>query len=129
MKQLAIAYVLFVAACGGKASGTTTDPCADPCKDKSGGAPDIAEVVTLDSLENGDVACYVNFTRGDGTTDTLHGSFELCAGGADDASALIGARVTYTTEKGNVIAESCQGNPECPDHEEVDLVSSITAAD
>lgn len=126
MKHLAIAFVLFVAACGGKSSGTTTtDPCKDPCKDKVDGDPPAAEIVTLNSLEQGDTSCGVQFTRGDGSEGFLDGDFELCPGGANDATGLIGQPVRFTIEMGNVMAASCEGDPECPDTETVEIVMTI----
>ena len=81
----------------------------------------------LIALQPGDAACYVELeTSGDPVS--LPGSFELCAGGSADATALIGATVEYTTERGKILAPSCQGSPDCPDAEEVDLVTTITAA-
>lgn len=63
-----------------------------------------------------------------GQEQSLEGDFDLCAGGAKDATALVGKQVTYTTRKANVQAASCEGNPECTDSDEVDLVITITEA-
>lgn len=131
MHRLAILLVLLAAACGGKTQGVK-DPCADPCKGNTGGddTPEPAgETVELNSLDAGDTSCGVQVTRGDGTEAYLDGDFELCEGGANDATALVGQRVVITTERGNVMAESCEGDPECTETEEVDIVTSITAAE
>lgn len=84
-------------------------------------------VGTLKDLQNGDRACYV-VIEVDGAEQSIEGDFDLCAGGPKDATALIGKRVTYTTEKAKVQAASCEGNPDCTDSDEVDLVTSISAA-
>ena len=44
------------------------------------------------------------------------------------ATALVGQRVTVTTRKANVLAASCQGDVDCGQSDEVDLVETITAA-
>jgi hypothetical protein len=83
--------------------------------------------VTLEALEPGDRACYVVVATPAGER-SLEGDFDLCPGGAHDASALIGRRVTYTTKKANVLAASCQGAPDCTESDEVDLVVTLQAA-
>jgi hypothetical protein len=82
---------------------------------------------TLVSLVAGDRACYVELTFPGGGA-TLPGDFELCPGGPKDASAFIGKVVTYTTEKSNIQAASCEGNDSCTESEEVDLVISLADA-
>ncbi len=121
MRSSLLLVVILAAACGGKAK--TTTPIAG-----SGGTPSAAAAaVTLKELQNGDAACYVVVV--DGTEEkSLPGDFELCKGGAHDASALIGKRVTFTTEKQNVLAASCQGDVDCGKSDQVDLVTTITAA-
>lgn len=128
-----LAIVLLAAACGGKTQGIK-DPCADPCADpcKAGEpvtAPATNEVVTLVNLENGDRACYVYFQREDGTEVSFEGDFTLCPNNERDASTLIGAKVTYRTEKANVLAASCEGDIDCGESDEVDLVVEINAAE
>jgi hypothetical protein len=76
----------------------------------------------LVSLQNGDAACYVE-VEGAGGLQTHHGDFDLC----QSATALIGAEVALEFGTGRVIAPSCQGDPECPDSIEVQLVVGITA--
>ena len=119
MRSSLLLAVLVAAACGGNAK--TTTPIAG-----SGGTPSAA-AVTLKELQNGDAACYVVVV--DGTEEkSLPGDFELCKGGAHDASALIGKHVTFKTEKQNVLAASCQGDVDCGKSDQVDLVTTITAA-
>lgn len=124
-----LAIVLLAAACGGKTQDVK-DPCADPCKGNQGGTePAAPEVVTLVNLENGDRACYVYFQREDGTEVSFEGDFGLCPNGEIDASTLIGAQVTYRTERANVLAASCEGDIDCGESDEVDLVVEINAAE
>ena len=107
--------VLTLIACGGKAAA----PAAP--------APAAGPSGTLKELQNGDRACYV-VVDVDGADQSIEGDFELCPGASKDASALIGQRVTWTTEKAKVQAASCEGNPDCADSDEVDLIVTITAA-
>lgn len=86
-------------------------------------APAAAATVTLKDLQNGDRACYVVYEQ-DGEEVSQEGSFELCS----DARALIGKQVTFTTEKANVLAASCEGDVDCGKSDEVDLIVTITAA-
>jgi hypothetical protein len=81
---------------------------------------------TLVNLEAGDVACYVEIHDG-AEPLYLDGDFELCPGGAMDASGLVGKPITYTTETAQVMAGSCEGNPDCTDTEEVAIVVGIEA--
>jgi len=113
--------MFLVAACGG----------GPPVANTGGGGgagPGPAGTVTLKELQNGDRACYVLFTTDKGEDKTIEGAFELCAGGAKDASALAGKKVTYRTEKANVLAASCQGDVDCGKSDRVDLIIEITAA-
>nr|WP_315486201.1 hypothetical protein [uncultured Undibacterium sp.] len=84
-------------------------------------------VFTLKALINGDRACYVVLANKAGEKER-EGAFELCAGGPNDASALIGKRVTFTTERAKVTAASCAGNIDCGKSDVVNLIVSLTAA-
>lgn len=87
-----------------------------------------AEEGELKGLEAGDVACYVELVV-DGEERFLHGDFELCPGGGADASGLIGQRVRFTTTSTQVQADSCEGDPECTDTQEVPLVVTLEGVD
>lgn len=118
---IAISLLALVAACAKHPAAATT-----PSGGAGGGA--AAAPVTLVRLENGDRACYVIYKGADGEEKSQEGSFDLCEGGSQDATALIGKQVTFTTAQGKVQAASCEGNPECSDSDVVELVMSITAA-
>ncbi len=107
--------VLILTACGGKAAAPATP------------APAGGPTGTLKELQNGDRACYV-VVEVDGAEQSIEGDFELCPGAGRDASGLIGQRVTWTTEPAKVQAASCEGDPDCADSDEVDLIVTITAA-
>lgn len=81
--------------------------------------------LTLVRLENGDAACYVVVRTADGAEVSHPGDFELCPGGGKDASKHVGKEVELETRKERILADSCQGNPECPDSEEVELVVRV----
>ena len=116
MKHASLLLILLAAtACGGSK------------KTPAGPAPSAGPVGTLDELQNGDRACYVVVTT-DAGQQSIEGDFDLCPGGERDASALIGQRVTWTTEKAKVLAADCEGDVDCGRSDEVDLVTAITAA-
>lgn len=120
LRMLLISTVL--AACSSKAPtpvGSGTTPAAGPAQPSA--------TLTLKELVNGDRACYVHVTTASGE-QSLEGDFELCPGGARDASALIGKAIVVTTKKENVLAASCQGDVDCGKSDEVDLVTSIAPA-
>jgi len=83
--------------------------------------PATALTGVLDDLQNGDAACYVLYVDGTGVERHWYGDFDLC--GLD---ALKGKQVVVTMGRGNVIAGSCEGDPECADSERVDLCRTIT---
>ena len=124
MSKLAAVLLLAVAACGGKAA-TTSTPTSAPAEAAPAGQ---VGPVTLVSLQNGDRACHVAFTAADGTGSLIEGDVERCPGMSKVASSLIGWPIVYTTEKANVLAESCQGDVACGKSDQVDLVVTITAA-
>lgn len=76
---------------------------------------------TLLTLENGDIACYVLIQNDAGEEQTFDGDFDLCG----TKMGLVGKKVSLVTQKANVQAGSCEGNPDCTDTEEVDLVVEI----
>ena len=77
----------------------------------------------LRSAESGDVACYLSLEDGDGAPFTEMANFELC----ETATGLIGREVKLEYVKGTVLADSCQGDPECQDSQAAILVSKLTA--
>ena len=78
-------------------------------------APEAPKVV---SLQAGDIACYVELDYGN-RTDSLLADFEICE------QPLVGKRISFETRKENVMAASCEGDPECGDSEQVDLITSV----
>ncbi|AKS40446.1 hypothetical protein [Wenzhouxiangella marina] len=69
------------------------------------------------SLTMGDRACYLQLETRDGQTVDYLADFEMCERGA-----LIGETVQLILEPARVAAASCEGDPECPDSERVELV-------
>lgn len=120
-KVLLVSAALAFVACGGKSTPTTADPCSDPCKDKD----PVAPTWTLVEVSQGDAACYVVVRGDDGAEVTHPGTFDLCT---PENEALMGSPVTLTIEKIDMMAASCDGDPECPDTESVDAVTAINAA-
>ena len=72
---------------------------------------------TVQSLNMGDRACYVEVVNDQGEQFTEFANFEICE------QNLVGKRVQFTYELDNIQAASCQGNPDCPDTERVMLIT------
>jgi hypothetical protein len=121
MIKLAV-LVMALAACGGGNAQTTsnTGPTGEPPPSTA------AEEWTLVSITNADTSCGIELQGADGQSKYFDGSYDFCPGGPRDAAGLVGKKVTITTEKGNVMAAECEGNPDCGKSEEVDIVESIT---
>ena len=118
-----LAALVLCAACGG-----AQKPPPPPEHDDAPTLPHhVEDVTTLVKLERGDVACYVTIQTQAGR-QTRMGDFDLCPEGTYDATPLIGQHVKFATRKDKVMAASCQGNPDCPDSESVDLVVAIVPA-
>ena len=79
--------------------------------------------VTLKNLTAGDRGCYVEVSDAAGATQEHLASFEVC-----ERTELVGQRVTLEIRTESVAAESCQGDPECTQSEQVPLVVTITPA-
>lgn len=119
----------FVLACSGEvtvdglddAAPEAAEPTPEPAPEPAAAAP------VLVSLTAGDVACYAELSEG-GNTRSAMADFAVCPGGEADASALIGKPVAFTTRPEKVLADSCQGDPECTDSQTVDLIVTLTGA-
>ena len=84
-------------------------------------APSGPPAVLLKGVQAGDAACYLEVESA-GSPQTLMADFELCPGGGQDLTGRIGQSVHLETRKENVMADSCQGDPECTETKEVELV-------
>lgn len=124
-----LALLLSLAACGTSKSSSTTTTTTTTAIGSGGAAAAPANppnpTGTLKSLENGDRACYVHLTTATGDV-AYEGAFELCAGGSQDATGMIGKQVRAVTKLDSVQAASCQGNPECSASDSVNLIVSLT---
>jgi hypothetical protein len=80
-----------------------------------------AGVIT--GLQAGDVACYVTLKDDKGAEFNEMADFSLC-----ENQGLIGKRVTLTYKLGNVMADECQGNPDCTKTRTVALVTAAHPA-
>lgn len=75
----------------------------------------------ITELQAGDVACYLSFAPGDGETITEMAEFEVC-----ERTDLIGQEARFEYQLGNVIADECQGNPDCGKSQQVALIHRVT---
>ncbi len=88
--------------------------------ENSGPDPMLPESGVVRELTLGDRACYIAVEQ-DGEVSEAMAFMELCE--RDD---LIGQFVTFEHEAGEVIAMSCQGDPECTESETVLLIKDVT---
>lgn len=112
--------LIFLAACGGSSKAPAGPTDEKPVTETA------TETVTLVEVSQGDAACYVVVKDAAGNEQTHPGTFDLCPGGGADASNYIGFPVQLTFGKANMMAASCEGDPDCPDTEEVEAVMTIT---
>jgi hypothetical protein len=73
------------------------------------------------ALANGDVACYVTLKDDKGVEFTEMGDFSFC----EKPAALIGKRVSLTYKPEKVLADECQGNPDCKKSKTVALITGV----
>ncbi len=96
------------------------------------GAALAGDMVTIDGqtkhargaitdLQPGDVACYLLMTDEKGAAFTEMGDYSIC----DRSPALIGKTVRLTYGRGQVLADECQGDPDCGKSQSVLLVESV----
>jgi hypothetical protein len=121
MKKALLLFAL--AACGSKSPKVANEGGG------SGTAAPVAETFTLDSLEQGDVSCYLDVTDGKGQQVVQPAVFELCPGAEKDASQYVGKKITLTWGKANVLGDSCDGNPDCKDTKNIDIVEDVSPAE
>jgi hypothetical protein len=76
-------------------------------------------VATVKELQAGDVACYLTLKDDQGAEFTEMADFEIC-----EQQSLVGKRVKLTYTLGNVMADECQGNPDCTKTRKVALVTA-----
>jgi hypothetical protein len=76
-------------------------------------------VATVKELQAGDVACYLTLKDDQGAEFSEMADFEIC-----EQQSLAGKRVKLTYTLGNVMADECQGNPDCTKTRKVALVTA-----
>ena len=142
LRLLLLALALFAVGCASDASGDVPngEPLSGEVEVQSNETPDAAEpelraqadttgparvdvggqnvptrgVVT--DMESGDVSCYVTLRTDDGASETVHADYSVC-----DSNVIIDRRVQIEYVEGDVLADSCEGDPECLDTETVAL--------
>ncbi len=75
-------------------------------------------VAVVKELQNGDVACMMVLQDEKGKEFFEPADFEICF----QKPSLIGKRVSLKYKMANVMAESCQGDPDCKTSDRVALV-------
>jgi hypothetical protein len=77
-------------------------------------------VGTITATNSGDVACYLTLKDDRGVEFKEMAEFEIC----DQKPPLRGKRVALTYRLQNVMADECQGNPDCKKTRSIALVSA-----
>jgi hypothetical protein len=72
------------------------------------------------ALEAGDVACYIALDDDQGISFRELADFAIC-----EKTSLVGKRVKLAYRMENVMADECQGNPDCTQSKRVALVTSV----
>jgi hypothetical protein len=98
--------------------------CALPALAQSPGTVKIGKETkktagVITDLQAGDVACYITLKDDQGAEFNEMADFSIC-----ENQGLIGKRVTLTYKLGNVMADECQGNPDCTKTRTVALVTA-----
>lgn len=112
-----IAYVLLAAL----AAGTLPAFAQSPGTVKIG-KETKKTVGVLTELQAGDVACHLTLKDDRGTEFSELGDFSIC-----EKTSLLGKRVTLSYSPGHVMADECQGNPDCTKTRRVALVTAMAA--
>lgn len=89
------------------------------------GGEDKPTTGTIVSLVNADTACAVELREDDGAVRHESADFDLCF----QQPSPVGRRVALTWTEANVMAESCQGDPECGDSERIALIATARIID
>lgn len=85
---------------------------------------DYETPVTLVSMTAGDAACYLTVRPDGGAEHTEVADFRMC-----ERSDLVGQKVVLTVTPSQILADSCEGNPECRDLKAVNMVTGMDPAD
>ncbi len=92
-----------------------------PCLQKPAQKNKNRVVGEVKSVENGDRICYLGLNDSEGNSFDAMAVFEVCL----NENVLKGRKIFLTYDLVSIMAESCQGNPECSDT--VDEVVAVDA--
>ncbi len=122
--SITLALLLTAAACGSKPAAQTPDNGGGDTTDETGGggvAGARTITATLVGLQNGDLACYVEYDDGSGTPGNLPGTFDMCG-----EEALIGQQVVLTVQPEEMA--DCESAEPCGKTVVTDMVVQIAPA-
>ncbi|MEM0961425.1 MAG: hypothetical protein AAGK21_02640 [Bacteroidota bacterium] len=75
-------------------------------------------------MESGDLSCYLSLRTDGGAEETVFADYSVC-----DSDAIVGRRVQIEYQPGEVMAASCEGDPDCLDTDRVALAISAEPID
>ncbi len=94
-----------------------------PARVTVAGATVPARGVVTD-IESGDRSCYITLRTDDGASETVHADYSVC-----DTNVIEGRRVQIEYAPDDILAPSCEGDPDCLDTETVALAVIATPID
>lgn len=89
----------------------------------SAAAQNRPAVATIVGMETGDVACYLTLRDDAGRKSNELADFTIC-----EQTRLFEKRVALVYAQRNVMADECQGNPDCKKTKSVMLVVAVKIA-
>lgn len=119
MKRLA----QIVVAIGVLAAPSIAGAAQKPSTTVRVGALTKRAIGTVKSITAGDVACYYELYDLNGASFTELADFELCEPKKKKLYQGKKVALTYRVEK--VVADDCEGNPECPRHKDAAVIKKL----
>jgi hypothetical protein len=139
-RLLLTAFVLLAVGCASEAPGDSPEGATGEVEVQSNETTEAAEpdlTVTVDTtgparveiagasvptrgvvtdMQSGDVSCYLTIRTDDGASETVNADYSVC-----DSNVILDRRVQIQYAVGDILAPSCEGDPECLDTETVAL--------
>lgn len=116
---LLLSIGLAIGGCGSEPESTL-----DGAPGSAASGATTVETGIVRGLSPGDRACYVAVEGTSGSTRNEEASFELC-----ESTGLIGQQVRLTRARSEILARSCEGDPDCSQHDTTDLIVEMEPLD
>lgn len=128
-----LGFLLWALGCAGPEPAPLSPETPDPASASIEAPTRAISSATLTDAVTGDVACYLSLSAESLTTESLaeesdeqeQGFEAMAAFEACDRPEFIGQEVQFTYVTANVLADSCQGDPECADSQAAFLIDEL----